>query len=318
MVTCEYIYCRSSFAADAFKEAADCCPRCGFPRDRAKLTDPAFLGAIAVDGLPASVVDMHQILPAMPGVLEMQLFAMQRFNIERVLVQSVPPQATSLWGNDQLRELAAERGDLFWVSQFLDPRMPQATEALDKLAALGARVIKLLPPAGFQPDDPAFDGFWGTMERLGLVAMVHTGFITARHKKEEKKAGAFLNSRFANPLFFDQPARKFPDLNIILCHLGGALWYEEGAQMVTQHDNVWADVSGFGLFALRRLLALDATIDWRKVFWGNDSPPFAYPFNLRLHLDALERHGAQHLAPGLFRDNGRNFGQRFLAPAAGE
>jgi predicted TIM-barrel fold metal-dependent hydrolase len=281
------------------------------------LQDPSFLGSIAVEGLPESLVDMHQILPAMPGVLDLQLFAMKRFSIERVLVQSVPPQATSLWGNEQLRELASERGDLFWISQFLDPRMPNATEALEKLAAAGARVIKLLPPAGFQPDDHAFDEFWATMERLRLVAMVHTGFITARHKKEEKKAGAFLNSRFANPLFFDQPARKFPDLTIILCHLGGALWYEEGAQMVTQHDNVWADVSGFGLFALDRLLALKATLDWRKVFWGNDSPPFAYPFNLRLHLDVLRRNGAEHLAPALFCDNGRTFGKRFLAPTAG-
>lgn len=311
MAICEYIYCRSSF-----DDAEGGCPRCGFPRDRATLQDPAFLGTLAVEGLPDTLVDMHQILPAMPGVLEFQLFAMKHFRIERVLVQSAPPQATSLWGNEKLRELASERGDLFWISQFLDPRMPNATEALEQLAALGARVIKLLPPAGFQPDDPAFDNFWATMERLSLVAMVHTGFITARHKKEEKKAGAFLSSRFANPLFFDQTARKFPDLTIILCHLGGALWYEEGAQMVTQHDNVWADVSGFGLFALQRLLALKATVDWSKVFWGNDSPPFAYPFNLRLHLEALHQHGAEHLASALFRDNGRTFGERFLNPAA--
>jgi len=312
MATCEYIYCRTSF-----NDREDACPRCGFPRDRAHLRDPAFLASTIVHGLPEPLVDMHQILPAMPGVLDLQLLAMRHFCIERVLVQSAPPQATSLWGNDRLRELANERGDLFWVSQFLDPRMPKAIAALEKLAASGMRVIKLLPPAGFQPDDPAFDTFWGTMEDLGLVAMVHTGFITARHKKEEKKAGSFMSSRFANPLFFDQPARKFPDLTIILCHLGGALWFEEGAQMMTQHDNVWGDVSGFGIFALQRLLAMEAAVDWQKVFWGNDSPPIAYPFNLRLTIEVLRREGGEHLAPALFRDNGREFGERFLAPAAG-
>ena len=37
------------------------------------------------------------------------------------------------------------------------------------------------------------------------------------------------------------------DLGVIwrelLCHLGGAIWHEEAAQMVTQHDNVWGDAN---------------------------------------------------------------------------
>ena len=82
--------------------------------------------------------------------------------------------------------------------------------------------------------------------------------------------------------------------------------------MVTQHDNVYGDVSGFGLFALRRLLRAGATVDWSKVFWGNDSPPFAYPFNLRLHLAALRQAESMDLAPALFYDNGRRFGEQFL------
>ncbi|MEM7585955.1 MAG: amidohydrolase family protein, partial [Acidobacteriota bacterium] len=103
-----------------------------------------------------------------------------------------------------------------------------------------------------------------------------------------------------------------PDLQFILCHLGGAIWHEEAAQMVTQHDNVWADTSGFGLFALRRLLRAGATVDWSKVFWGNDSPPFAYPFNLKLHLAALREYDALDLAPRLFHDNAQNFADRYL------
>ena len=314
MRVCEYIYCRARFGDG---EAA--CPRCGFPRDSAQLRDPAFLAATPVEGLPPALLDMHQILPAVDGVEEMQLAAMAHFGIERALLQSVPPQATSLLGNDEILELVRRRGERFWASQFADPRMPHGPEALERIAAAGARVVKLLPPAGFSPDEAAFDPFWEAMERLGLVAMAHTGFITARHKKEEARAGAFLSSRFANPLRWDQPARKFPRLTIILCHAGGALWYEEAAQMVTQHDNVWGDLSGFGLFALQRLLRLGAAVDWSKLFWGNDSPPFAYPMNLRLHLQALREAGAEDLAPLLLHDNARAFGQRFLdsGPPAG-
>ena len=308
MPLCDYIYCRA-----AVPQGDDSCPSCGYPTDPARLRDAAFIAAQEVVGSPEAIIDMHQILPAFEGVLEMQLAVMQRFGVRRALIQSAPPQATSLWGNEPLRKVAAEHGDRFWISHFIDPRLPQAVAALESFAAAGVKVVKLLPPAGWRGDDPAFEAFWGTMQDLGQVAMIHTGFITARHKKEEAKAGTFMSSRFANPLFFDRPARQFPRLQMILCHTGGALWYEEGAQMVTQHDNVWGDLSGFGHFALRRLLQLRVTVDWSKLFWGNDAPPFAYPFNLRLTLESLRRHGGEHLAQGLLHDHAQHFGDRFLA-----
>ncbi len=307
MLLCDYIYCRAPY-----DEGLDACPSCGYPRDTSRLRDPAFIAGQEVAGLPASIIDMHQILPAFDGVLEMQLAVMQRFGVRRALIQSAPPQASSLWGNGQLLQVVAEHAERFWVSHFIDPRHPEAEAALQAFADSGVKVVKLLPPAGWRGDDPAFDGFWGTMQDLGQVAMIHTGFITARHKKEEAKAGAFMSSRYANPLFFDRPARQFPDLQMILCHTGGALWFEEGAQMVTQHDNVWGDLSGFGHFALRRLLQLQVTVDWSKLFWGNDAPPFAYPFNLRLTLQSLRRHGAEHLTQGLLHDHAQRFGERFL------
>ena len=307
MPVCQYTYCRAPLV-----DEPAACPVCAFPRDRSKLTDLSYLAAIAVDDQPPAVIDMHQILPAIDGVLEMQLAAMQRFGVARVLLQSAPPQAASLWGNDKLLALANEQPERFWASQFVDPRFEGAVEALESFARSGVRVVKLLPVAGYRGDDPALDSFWATMERLDLVAMIHTGFITARHKAEEARAGLYMSSRYANPLYFDLTARKFPRLTFILCHLGGAVWHEEGAQMVTQHDNVWGDLSGFGLFALRRLLRAEATVDWTKVFWGNDSPPFAYPFNLRLHLAALRQAGALELAPALLHDNAQRFGERFL------
>ena len=307
MSPCGYTYCRAPLA-----DGNAVCGVCGFPRDRSRLADPSFFAQVPVDDRPPVILDMHQILPAIEGVLEMQLAAMQAFGVERALLQSAPPQATSLWGNDRLRKLQLAHGDRFWASQFVDPRMPGAVDALGAFADVGLKVIKLLPVAGYRADDEALDPFWDEMQRLGMVAMVHTGFITARHKKEEAAAGVFMSSRYADPLYFDLTARKFPRLTVILCHLGGAIWHEEAAQMVTQHDNVWGDVSGFGLFALRRLLRAGATVDWTKVFWGNDSPPFAYPFNLRLHLAALRQAGAMDLAPGLFRDHARRFAERFL------
>ncbi len=308
MIKCEYVYCRA-----VFDDGSESCPVCGFPRDPRRLKDPAFLQQARVEGLPPGLFDMHQILPEFERVADLQLLAMGIFGIERVLLQSAPDQARSLWGNAKIHAFAQQHPDRFWASYFLDPRMPRAVEMLSEAAAQGTRVIKLLPPAGYAPDDPAFDAFWAAMESLELVAMIHTGFITARHKEEEARAGIFLSSRWANPLFLDLPARKFPRLTFILCHMGGGLWFEEAAHMVTHHGNVWGDLSGSGVQALKRLLATRSPVDWDKVFWGNDSPPFAYPFNLRLHLGALREAGAEALAPALLRENGRRFAAAVLA-----
>jgi predicted TIM-barrel fold metal-dependent hydrolase len=308
MAVCSYIYCRSPL-----EEGRPECRVCGHPGDDDALAHPRFLAECRIQGLPERILDMHQILPAREGMLEAQLLAMGSLGIGRALLQSAPDQATSLYGNSKLVELAEREPALFWISQFVDPRMPRAVAELERIAAAGIRVVKLLPPAGFRLDDAAHEPFLRRMEELALVAMVHTGFITARHKQEEARAGIFMSSLHADPLTLDRPARQFPRLTFILCHLGGAVWHEGAAQMVTQHDNVWGDVSGFGVVALQRLLQARAAVDWGKVFWGNDSPPFAYPLNLRLLLHSLHRNGAESLAPRLLFENGQRFADSFLA-----
>jgi predicted TIM-barrel fold metal-dependent hydrolase len=305
---CGYVYCRLPLG-----ESTEICPRCGHPRDPQQLRDPAFFVArsAALSGLPGTLLDMHQILPAHPDIERYQLLAMDQLGIRRALLQSAPEQATSLCGNAALAEVVSAHPDRFWASQFTDPRFDHALDDLERFARAGHRVVKLLPVAGWRADDPSFDPFWAALQELGLVAMVHTGFFTARHKEEEAAAGTFMSSTFADPLYFDRPCRQFPELPVILCHTGGALWFEHGAQMVTQHDHVWGDVSGFGLFALQRLLQR-VSVDWSKLFWGNDSPPFAYPLNLRLLLVTLSEAGAEALTTPLLHDNGQRFADRYL------
>ncbi len=142
------------------------------------------------------------------------------------------------------------------------------------------------------------------------MLLVHTGFITARHKAEEAAAGRFFNASAGDPLQVDEPARRFPEVSIILAHCGGAIFHEAAAQLLTQHDNIWGDLSGFGLFALQRWLRLGTTVDWSKMFWGNDSPFFHYPANLRLLATTLEEAGAASLLPALLADNGARFCER--------
>lgn len=308
MRQCAYVYCRGILAE------AGGCTVCGHPALASQLRDPGFfLSALAgLQGLPGRIIDMHQILPAYPNIERYQLLAMDQLGVCRALLQSAPDEATSLQGNAALAGVALAHPDRFWVSQFVDPRRDGALDDLQAVASAGVRVVKLLPVSGWRADDPLLLPFWGAMQALDLTAMVHSGFFTARHKAEEATAGQFMSSRFADPLFFDRPCRQFPKLRVILCHSGGALWFEAAAEMVSQHEHVWGDISGSGLFALQRMLRGGVAVDWSKLFWGNDGPPYAYPLNLRLLLHALAQGDASALGQALLYDNARRFADQAL------
>lgn len=263
--------------------------------------------------LPVSpIIDMHQIIYNREGILEAQLAMMESLNIELALLQSVPTKVSSICSNRQLLDIKKSYPEQFILSHFMDPRHPVAGKRLRQYRERGVRVIKLLPCFGYQPDAKRWDRFFKTMASQKQVAMIHTGFITARHKKEERRAGVFLNSKFGRPVYFDMPARKYPDIQFILCHMGGSIWTREAVEMVNQHENVWGDVSGSGLLALGRIVKEQIAVDWSKLFWGNDSSPFMYPYNLKLLLHYASESGRKDLARLLLYDNARHFINTFL------
>jgi len=302
MMQCSYFYCRAFLPL-----GTQACPHCGYPIDETMLRDPSYLNALRRRVPVESLVDMHQILRNEPGEVERQLAAMKLLGIKRVLLQSAPAEFTGLLGNGRLEAVAAGHPGLFWVSRYIDPHEPGALAALDQIAAEGIRVVKLVPAAGFAANDPALAPFWSAMESHRLVAMVHTGFVTARHKSVERKLGRYMDSQLSHPFLFDLVARRHPALQIILCHLGGVSWYKEAAQMVSEHDNVWGDTSAFGAFALRRCLVESVPLAMDKVFWGNDASAKAYLFNLHLLVDVLERAGMSQSADDLLCRNGERF-----------
>jgi predicted TIM-barrel fold metal-dependent hydrolase len=306
MNICKYIYCRNLFDSHL-----DNCSICGYPVNEDKLKNIDFVKSQLPDIPVDSIIDMHQIIPDSPNMVDVQLFMMEKINIKKALLQSVPNKVTSICGNKKLLEIKNNYDAKFWVSHFMDPRHPFATRRLKQYKGLGIKVIKLLPCLGYEPDNPKWHRFWHTMEKLELIAMVHTGFITARHKKEEHKNKLFLSSKFGNPILFDILARKYPELQFILCHTGGLIWTEAAVQMINQHDNAWGDISGFGLLALKKIVQNRMSVDWSKLFWGNDSSPYTYPFNLNLLLHTLKEGNSSYILPKLLYENALDFSKKF-------
>ena len=50
--------------------------------------------------------------------------------------------------------------------------------------------------------------------------------------------------RFANPIYLDDVAVKFPNLKIVIAHLGNPIWIKETTEVIYKNKNVFADISG--------------------------------------------------------------------------
>jgi predicted TIM-barrel fold metal-dependent hydrolase len=130
---------------------------------------------------------------------------------------------------------------------------------------LGLKGIKLLPMyAGFRPDDERLDPLWHFATEMQLPVLLHTGttFI----------AQAPLECTL--PRHLDVVATRFPEVKIIMAHLGHPY---EGECIVTirKHPNVYADISALHYrpwqFYNSLMLVQEYGV-WDKLLFGTDYP----------------------------------------------
>jgi predicted TIM-barrel fold metal-dependent hydrolase len=130
---------------------------------------------------------------------------------------------------------------------------------------LKLRGIKLLPMyAGFRPDDRLLDPLWEYASERQLPVLLHTGttFIS------QAPLACTL------PRHLDPVAIRYPELKLILAHLGHP--YEgECVAVIRKHANVYADISAlyYRPFQLYQSLMLVQEYGvWNKVLFGTDFP----------------------------------------------
>jgi len=130
---------------------------------------------------------------------------------------------------------------------------------------LGLRGIKLLPMyAGFSPDESRLDPLWKYASKHQLPVLLHTGTTFVAQAPLE----------YTLPRKLDPVATRFPDVKIIMAHLGHPY---EGECIATfrKHPNVYADVSAlhYRPFQLYHSLMLVQEYGvWHKVLFGTDFP----------------------------------------------
>ncbi len=188
-------------------------------------------------------------------------------SVDRAIVLAVDaPAAGFVVPNEYVSAYVADHPDKLIGFASVDPNRPDAVELLDRaVGELGLRGLKLGPI--YQRFDPLGDeaaAVWGHAQQLGLPVICHQGTTFLRQGPLE----------LAQPVTLDAVARRFPDLILVIAHLGHP-WCEETMAVIRKHPHLYADISALHTRPYQLYRALVAAEEYRvfgKLLFGSDFP----------------------------------------------
>ncbi len=130
---------------------------------------------------------------------------------------------------------------------------------------LGARGIKLGPIyQGVHPKDDNYRHIYSYAQKHNLPIVIHMA-TTYTHS---------YPLEFARPIHMDEIAIDYPELKIVIAHLGHP-WIGETIAIIRRQPNVYADLSALYYRPWQFYNAMQLLVEygtWKKVFFGSDFP----------------------------------------------
>ena len=162
------------------------------------------------------------------------------------------------------RKILERHPDRFYVMAGVDPRWGKdGVDLFEKAVAdYGFHGLKLYPPCGYSPSDPALFPYYEICRARSLPVLLHTGGTSPA-----------LDLSMARPILVDHAASKFPDVRFILAH-ASTTYMDECIMLCASRPNVYADISGFQSQPLSRLQHMFSYGINSKLIFGTDWPVF--------------------------------------------
>lgn len=185
---------------------------------------------------------------------------MDRLGIDRSLVIPFPVVEDYRAAHDEIGDAVRAYPDRLTGAACLYPFIPEA-EFRDEVKRcaeeLGFRALKLQPQyQPLNPLSPRSDFLFETALRHRLPVVCHTG----------------TGAPFALPSLFIVPARKFPDLPLVLAHCGGGIYFQEAVVAALVCPNIHLELSSLMPHHIREVLAHVPT---SRLMIGSDVPESA-------------------------------------------
>jgi uncharacterized protein len=186
---------------------------------------------------------------------------------DRVVVFGLQAKASGVWvPNEIVADYVRAHPEKLvgWAS--VDPTEPDCLERLDHAVhALGLRGLKLGPT--YQHFDPADRRHWPLYQMcadLDLPIMWHQGATFPSQAR----------LKWALPLQLEDVAMEFPQLRMIIAHLGHP-WEEDVAVLIRKCPNLYSDISAVHYRPWRYWQAMVTAMEYgvtHKLLLGSDFP----------------------------------------------
>lgn len=188
------------------------------------------------------------------------LRTMDRTGIDRALLIPFPVVEDYRAAHDGIASAMRAHPDRFSGAACIDPFIPEPdfrAEVRRCAEDLGFRALKLQPQyQALNPVSGRGDFLFAAALEHKLTVVVHTG------------AGA----PFALPSLYIMPARKFPDLPIVLGHAGGGLYVLEAIVAASVCPNIFVELSSLMPHHVHEVLA---HVPPERLMIGTDLPESA-------------------------------------------
>ncbi len=170
--------------------------------------------------------------------------------------------------NEFIAEYAKRNPSKYFGFASVNPNRIDAVKILEHdIREYGLKGLKLGPIyQRFNPMDAMVYPLYAKANELKIPIMWH-------------QATSYVPSgplEYCNPVLLDPIARSFPDLKMVIAHLGHP-WTAETACVVRKHKNVFADMSALGTRPWQMYNAMVSALEYGiqdKIIFGTDFPFF--------------------------------------------
>ena len=210
------------------------------------------------------IIDSHQHFRSEPGYIDTLVSIYEPRNAMACVL-------TPLDALETVRRAAASHPMVVIPYGYIQIDHPDVLQHIDRFAKAGFKGIKMHRPK-YDWDNFGYFPVYRKLEKLGLVALFHTGIVAGSSDDPEPSSMARMR-----PAFLHTIARSFPRLRIQGAHLGNP-WYEEAAEVARWEKNLYFDLTGSSLIKKANDLAVFSKYLWWEGPTAHSSPDAVYAF----------------------------------------
>ncbi|MEA3501744.1 MAG: amidohydrolase family protein [Actinomycetota bacterium] len=172
------------------------------------------------------------------------------------------------FSSEDVAAMVAAHPDMFYGFGSIDPaRGAAAVAGVHTAARLGLAGLAFHPIGqDFDPSSRSAFTVYEAAAEHGLICLFHTGYSRLG---SGMPGGTGLRLSRGDPRAVDEVAATFPDLQIVIAHLG-RLWRDEAVAVAAHKSNVWLNLVGTTPSGCLDDLDALAGLDFDRCLFGSD------------------------------------------------